>query len=73
MMSESDVLAGLTRRGMLQQLMDNISDNIHFKDAPTAISLRKNTSQWRIIATAQPVIGIEEKERVGQAYDVFPG
>ena len=28
-MSESESLAGLTRREMLQQLMDNISDNIY--------------------------------------------
>jgi hypothetical protein len=71
MMSESDVLAGLTRRGMLQRLMANISEGIYFKDAPTATSLRKNTPQRRS-PTAQPVIGIEEKERVAHAYDVFP-
>jgi hypothetical protein len=42
-MSESDLLSGFTRRGMVQQLMDNILDNIYFKDAPTATSLRKST------------------------------
>jgi len=68
MMSESEFVAGLTRRGMLQQLMDNISDNIYFKDAPTATSLRKKhasaafADERRIIATDRPVIGIEEKE-----------
>ena len=28
MMSESDFLAGLTRRGMLQQLMNNMSETM---------------------------------------------
>ncbi len=94
MMSESDFVAGLTRRGMLQQLMDNISDNIYFKDANGRIVLvNRAYARWfgfntpeevigktdrdlftdehasaafadeqRIMATGQPVIGIEEKE-----------
>jgi hypothetical protein len=55
----------------------NISEGIYFKeDAPTAISLRKNTldgcRRRANCGTAQPVIGIEERKRVGQAYDVPP-
>jgi hypothetical protein len=37
MMSESDVLARLTRQGMVQRLMDNISNNTYLKDADARI------------------------------------
>jgi len=42
-MEDPEFPAGLTRRGMLQQLMENISDNIYFMDREGRIVL---LSQW---------------------------
>jgi sigma-B regulation protein RsbU (phosphoserine phosphatase) len=94
MMNENDFVETLTRRGMLQQLMDNISDVIYFKDLqgrivfvnrayahrlgyekPEDVIGKTDFDQFteehasgafadeqRIIATGDPIIGIEEKE-----------
>ncbi len=94
MMKDNNLPPGLTRGLMLQQLMDNISDNIYFMDAHGRIVLvNRGGARWlgfetseevigktdydffteehvsaafsdeqRIIATCEPVIGIEAKE-----------
>ncbi len=93
-MNESDFVAALNRRGMLMQLMDNISDVIYFKDlqgrivfvnrayarrlgykSPEEVIGKTDFDQFtdehasgafadeqRIIATDNPIIGIEERE-----------
>ncbi len=94
MMKDAEFALGISRRAMLQQLMDNMSDNIYFKDLHSRIVLANRwcvrwfgcespeevigktdydffaeehasaafADEQRIIATGQPVIGIEEKE-----------
>lgn len=93
-LSEAKFPVGMTRRTMLQQLMDNISDNIYFMDTSGRIVLiSRGGARWlgfdspeevigktdydlfteehaaaafadeqRIIATGEPMIGVEEKE-----------
>jgi sigma-B regulation protein RsbU (phosphoserine phosphatase) len=93
-MKDAGLALGISRRAMLQQMMDNISDNVYFKDLHSRIVLANRwcvrwfgckspeeiigktdfdffteehasaafADEQRIIATGQPVIGIEEKE-----------
>jgi sigma-B regulation protein RsbU (phosphoserine phosphatase) len=93
-MNDTEFPLGLTRQVMFQQLMDNISDNIYFKDLHSRFLLANCwTARWfgreapeeligktdrdffaevhaskafddeqRIVATGQPLVGIEEKE-----------
>lgn len=92
--SDRNLPLGLTRGGMLSQLMANISDNIYFKDSEGRIVfLNSAGARWygfespkevigktdfelfseehaaaassdeqRIMATGEPIIGIEERE-----------
>jgi phosphoserine phosphatase RsbU/P len=57
-MEDPDFPAGLNRRGMLQQLMDHISDNIYFMDREGRIMLISQWgARWLGFASPEEVIG----------------
>ncbi len=58
MMSECDFAPGLTRRVMLQQLIENISDHIYFKDRSGRIMLvNRAYAHWFGFDTPEEMIG----------------
>lgn len=62
-MKDSDFPAGLTQGGMLQQLMENISDNIYFKDRDAHIVLVSRWgARWFGFDSPEEVIGKTDQE-----------